>query len=161
MKAGKSITDFSTKLPLRWLLSMSMAVVGVALCMWLWMKPQLERQTGTWLSLNHEIKMKIAADQKQPIASRTGEKSIYPNRTKSSSSIVSATRSKASSQRINVNAADVGALQTLPGIGPRKAKAIIEYREKKGAFSYVKDLMKVKGIGRKVMEKLQDKVCVN
>ena len=41
---------------------------------------------------------------------------------------------------INVNTADESALDTLPGIGPSKAKAIIEHREKNGPFSTLDDL---------------------
>ena len=54
---------------------------------------------------------------------------------------------------ININSADVEILTTqLTGIGPAKAAAIVEYREKNGPFAAVEDLVLVKGIGWKTME---------
>lgn len=62
--------------------------------------------------------------------------------------------------KININTADKAALESLPGIGPAKADAIIEYRQKMGAFKTVSDLEKVPGIGEKTLEQLKDKVTV-
>lgn len=57
--------------------------------------------------------------------------------------------------RVNVNTADAAALMDLPGIGEKKAQAIIDYRSSKGAFRSLADLGKVKGIGPKMLEKLE------
>lgn len=55
---------------------------------------------------------------------------------------------------VNVNKADAKALaDNINGIGPKKAQAIVTYRETKGAFKSVNDLAKVKGIGAKIIEK--------
>jgi|DewCreStandDraft_4_1066084.scaffolds.fasta_scaffold330571_2 comEA protein len=62
--------------------------------------------------------------------------------------------------KVNINTADKAALEGLPGIGPAKADAIIEYRQKMGEFKEVGDLEKVPGIGEKTMEQLKDKVTV-
>lgn len=59
--------------------------------------------------------------------------------------------------KININTATLEELNTLPGIGPVKAQAIIDYREKNG-FNTVEDLLKVKGIGKATLEKVQDKI---
>ena len=48
---------------------------------------------------------------------------------------------------IDINKADVGELGSLPMIGPVKAAAIVEYREKNGLFKKGSDIMKVHGIG--------------
>lgn len=56
---------------------------------------------------------------------------------------------------ININTANEAALRSLPGIGISKAKAIIEYRETYGEFSSVAEITNVKGIGNKLLEKLE------
>jgi competence protein ComEA len=54
---------------------------------------------------------------------------------------------------VNVNTADAAALaRELDGIGPAKAQAIVEYRQKNGPFRSVEDLLKVDGIGERVLE---------
>lgn len=60
--------------------------------------------------------------------------------------------------KININTASATELQSLPGIGPQKAEAIIHYREENGPFQKVEDLMKVSGIGEKTFEKLKEHI---
>ncbi len=62
---------------------------------------------------------------------------------------------QASSGKVNLNAATESDLTTLPGIGPSKAKAILEYRQQNGRFKSVDDLKNVTGIGEKTFEKLK------
>ncbi|RLV59321.1 helix-hairpin-helix domain-containing protein [Parashewanella curva] len=54
---------------------------------------------------------------------------------------------------ININTASAEQLQTLKGIGAKKAAAIVKYREKNGKFKSVADLKKIKGIGSKFIAK--------
>jgi competence protein ComEA len=54
---------------------------------------------------------------------------------------------------ININTADEQALIELTGVGPAKARAIIAYRQEHGAFKSVDDLVNVKGIGEKTVDK--------
>lgn len=53
--------------------------------------------------------------------------------------------------RVNPNTAEIGSLVNLKGIGPSRAKAIIEYRKQNGqaVFTCIEDVEKVKGIGPK------------
>lgn len=53
----------------------------------------------------------------------------------------------ASDGMVNLNDADEIALETLPGVGPATAKAIIDYRTQHGKFRSVDDLLNVRGIG--------------
>jgi len=57
-----------------------------------------------------------------------------------------------SMQKININKADAKTLTTLKGIGKDRAVKIIEYRETNGHFEKIEDIMKVKGIGKKIFE---------
>jgi len=65
------------------------------------------------------------------------------------------------SSKINLNLASQKELEGLPGIGPTKAKAIIEYRRKNGNFGSKRDIMKVRGIGEKTYEKIKNLIEVN
>lgn len=55
---------------------------------------------------------------------------------------------------VNINTADIKSLaENIKGVGEKKAQAIIKYRKTHGAFKRVDDLVKVKGIGAKLLEK--------
>jgi competence protein ComEA len=61
---------------------------------------------------------------------------------------------------VNINTATQSELEGVKGLGPSKAKAIIEYREKNGPFKSVSDLDKVKGFGKASVEKLGNELSV-
>jgi competence protein ComEA len=61
---------------------------------------------------------------------------------------------------VNLNTADVAALDTLPRVGPAIAERIIAWREENGRFTSVDDLLSVPGIGEKMLAGLRDLVTV-
>jgi len=61
---------------------------------------------------------------------------------------------------LNLNAATLEQLETLPGIGRKVAERILEYRTKSGGFKKVEDLMNVKGIGEKSFLKIKPLISV-
>lgn len=62
---------------------------------------------------------------------------------------------------VNLNTATESELDTLNGVGPVKAKAIVDYRAKNGPFKSVDDLEKVSGFGKKTVDKLRSDLTVN
>ena len=65
-----------------------------------------------------------------------------------------ATPAVPSKAMVDINSADATQLESLPGIGPAKAKAIVDYRTQNGPFQSTADLEKVPGIGPKTMQDL-------
>ena len=61
---------------------------------------------------------------------------------------------------VNINTASPSELEALPGIGPAKAKAIVDYRQQHGAFKSVEELKNVKGIGEGIFSKLKAEATV-
>jgi len=61
---------------------------------------------------------------------------------------------------VNINTADSELLQTLPGIGPKTAERIIEYRETVGRFKSIEAIQDVKGIGPKRYERIKALITV-
>ncbi len=89
-----------------------------------------------------------------------GEEGVMPPAESGSSTAVTNGSGKTQG-KINVNKASESELQELPGIGPAKAAAIIEYRETSGPFNTVEDLKNVSGIGDKTFEKLKELAVVH
>lgn len=61
---------------------------------------------------------------------------------------------------VNINTASQSELEVLKGIGPAKAKAIVEYRNEHGLFSSVDDLEKVSGIGAGTLKQIRNDLTV-
>ncbi|GHU41875.1 competence protein [Bacilli bacterium] len=67
----------------------------------------------------------------------------------------------APSDKVNINTADLTELQTLSGVGAKRAQDIIDYREQNGPFKTPEDLGKVSGFGEKTIEKLKESITVD
>ena len=73
--------------------------------------------------------------------------------------VVSLLPAIASAGPVNVNTADAATLaRELDGIGAAKAEAIVEYRQQNGPFRSAEDLLKVQGIGERVLEQNRDNI---
>ncbi|CAM3093667.1 helix-hairpin-helix domain-containing protein [Leuconostoc rapi] len=64
------------------------------------------------------------------------------------------------SEKVNLNTATLTELQTLAGIGEKKAEQIISYREAHGGFKNIDEIKEVSGIGDKRFETIQDNVTI-
>lgn len=65
---------------------------------------------------------------------------------------------KGKNDKININTATAAELETLPGVGPKTAAAIVADRDARGSFGNVEELQRVRGIGPKKFEALRDLV---
>lgn len=63
-------------------------------------------------------------------------------------------------QKIDINRAEAWLLEALPGIGPSKAQAIIDYRQQNGGFSDISELLNINGIGQSIYNDIKDKITV-
>lgn len=65
-------------------------------------------------------------------------------------------------QTVDINSATAESLDAvLLGVGPAKARAIVAYRSKYGAFRRVEELLEVKGIGKSLLEKNRDRIVLH
>ena len=64
------------------------------------------------------------------------------------------------SNKVKINNATKEEIETLSGIGPSKAEAIIKYRDEHGLFQVVEDLLNISGIGEKTLENIRDDIQV-
>jgi competence ComEA-like helix-hairpin-helix protein len=55
---------------------------------------------------------------------------------------------------LDLNVANVKELEQVPGIGPKTAQAIIDFRHKSGRFHRVEDLLAIKGISQRKLDKM-------
>ena len=60
--------------------------------------------------------------------------------------------------KVNINTADLAALEALPGIGPELAQRILDYRRAHGPFAQVEDLLAVPGIGPGILDKIREEI---
>jgi competence protein ComEA len=63
--------------------------------------------------------------------------------------------------KININTANVNQLSTLPRIGVKIGNRIINFRKKHGKFKKIEEIMKVKGVGEKVFQKIKNRIKVS
>ncbi|UQS83756.1 helix-hairpin-helix domain-containing protein [Bombilactobacillus thymidiniphilus] len=96
-------------------------------------------------------------DQSQVIVPNVADNTAT---TTSDSSDDSTTQTGQASHTVNLNSATAEELQNINGIGPKKAEAIVQFREDNGSFNKVEDLSKVKGIGDKTIAAIKDQLTV-
>lgn len=74
---------------------------------------------------------------------------------------VTSATSEATTGKVNLNTADLSQLMTITGVGEKRAKDIIAYRETAGGFTSLDDLKNVSGIGDKTLDKIRSEVTVD
>ena len=61
---------------------------------------------------------------------------------------------------VNLNTGTVVEIASLPGIGPKTAELVVQYRTKNGPFKKIEEVMNVRGIGEKSFLKIKDRLTV-
>ncbi|ARJ23920.1 helix-hairpin-helix domain-containing protein [Bacillus sp. ISL-8] len=62
--------------------------------------------------------------------------------------------------KVQINTASKEQLEKITGIGSRKAESILKYREERGPFQKIEDLLEIDGIGAKSLEKIKDQIII-
>lgn len=93
---------------------------------------------------------------------RSSKKSTASSKKTTSHSKTTSSKAKATpSNPVGLNSASLEQLETVPYIGAARAQDIINYRSTNGAFSSIDDLDKVKGFGKKMIEKVRPYLTLN
>lgn len=104
------------------------------------------------------LAMKLKDEMKIFIPSKNAISKLQNHNTENSQIVT--LKDNNSTNLVNINTADSNKLQTLPGIGPSKAKKIIEFREK-NQFKKIEELKNVDGIGEKTFESLKSLITID
>jgi len=102
----------------------------------------------------------ILEDGEKIYIPKVGEEIEMESITSSSSSYSTYSSSSTKNTKININKATQTELETIPGVGPSTALKILDYREKNGKFTNIKDIKNVSGIGDAKYEKIKDYITV-
>ncbi|TDB50844.1 MULTISPECIES: helix-hairpin-helix domain-containing protein [Bacillaceae] len=115
----------------------------------------IERASGVTkeADMNHVNLATKVADEMVIYIPAIGEEPVVPM-----STVGSMDQNKSA---VNLNTATLEELQTLNGIGPSKAQAILTYREENGPFKTLEDILQVAGIGEKSLEKIKTEISIN
>jgi len=76
------------------------------------------------------------------------------------SAVASASKKKPPLKPVNINTATAEELQQVPGIGPATAQKILQMRKSYGAFKSVDDLLAIRGLGQKRLDKMRKYLTV-
>lgn len=102
---------------------------------------------------NPPCKIQVVSACQPRVSSKQSTASIRPRN--------STLTTKSQTFLININTAEKEELQLLPGVGPKIAERIIEYRKNNGRFKQKEEIMEVKGIGKKRFERWKDLITVD
>lgn len=101
------------------------------------------------------------ADEDMIYIPELGEKPVETTGAASTSAAAITKKGAAGSGKVNINTAGENELDTLDGIGPATARAIIAYRDQIGAFSSIEQIKEVKGIGDAKYSSIKDDITVD
>ncbi|HGJ66901.1 TPA: helix-hairpin-helix domain-containing protein [bacterium] len=110
---------------------------------------------------NYTIPIKIQPEQKNINSKLNGKEEPKTETQDSSQETKSEIKDKPKIDgKININTAGIEELDKLPGIGPVKAKNIIDFRKEHGNFKSIEEITNVKGIGDKTFENIKNMITI-
>lgn len=121
---------------------------------------------GNWIVRNSELMQMFAAHDAQKAAVNVSKAQSRNEPVRAAAADKSAVNAGVAAQKpvqegkLDLNRASAAELDKLPGIGPSKAKAIVQYREQHGHFQTIEQLKNVKGIGDKTFENLKPSIMI-
>ncbi|WP_082033944.1 ComEA family DNA-binding protein [Cohnella kolymensis] len=137
--------------------------IGAALLAYSIFFSDSDQDVPGWEPVNKRIEKAITASPSEQPSASSQRPDTSPATTQATQPVNPAADSHMpfpASTLLDLNTARQSQLEDLPGIGASKAKAIIAFREQNGAFKSVKQLLEVKGIGPKMLEKIEPHVTV-
>jgi competence protein ComEA len=157
------------------LFALMLLITAVILLVFSLMEPKREA-AGEWVALNAEVETALASFDHSNEEGEATAAAAAQTKVESSSGITDGITEENTGEEIGVNKveaaleqAEVGSkldinrataaeLDDLKGIGPAKAKAIVQDRDQNGKFSSVNDLLRVKGIGEKLLQGIEESI---
>jgi competence protein ComEA len=122
---------------------------------------QSKKKTPAAADVASDETSSTATKEKSPVATQSSTaQTTHTTPTKSPSPTGSSAGHLSPGQTVNINTATLEELDALPGIGPTKAQAIIDYRNEHGRFNSIEDIQNVKGIKEGEFSKLKDYIRV-
>jgi len=122
-------------------------------------RAQKERNERSKINIE-EKKAKVSAGNMERTTERNSGKNLNEDKLKAAATTRNNDgRTNTKKKPVDLNSASAAELESLPGVGPATAQAIIKYRERQ-SFKTVEDLLKLRGIGPRKLEKLRSLVKV-
>lgn len=139
------------------LLKLGMFAATLGVVFWIgWTLPaSSDRSHDLGIQSLEGLQVETASSGGQAVEATSSPVSFLPNQ---SSAVFVPKGSRV--ERLDLNRATEQEFDALPGIGPRLAERIVEYRQSVGAFHSLDELREVKGIGKKKLERIRPLVTV-
>lgn len=131
-------------------------IVGIILTLSIliqWLQPHQQNADVFDYSMQDSLFKVLSADTAETI--KLDKLELPAKKTK-----IKSPKKELKEKSININTAGLKELQKLPRIGPATAKKILDLRKEKGGFKKTEDLLEVKGIGPKTLEKIKPFIIV-
>jgi len=141
-------------------LLLTVVILQFAVIVWFVLQP--EDQTIAWQSANGEMAKALNEVENVSPPANSGVEALptIPKAKTNSASNAPEKSTQPQNGLLDLNTATLEQLDTLPGIGPSKARAILELRQQIGRFSTVEQLLDVKGIGPSTLAKFRDRLYI-